>query len=71
MVVDTYVFSEEAVKLRNPGILEKTLARKGLLRESKIGRTRLLLVRCEDAVACTEEMLRQKLYFYEYQGGSA
>jgi hypothetical protein len=71
MAVETYVFSEDAVRLRNPGILEKELARKGMLKKSKIGRTRLLLVRCEDAVGRTEEMLKHKICFYDFQWRSA
>lgn len=64
-VVPTFVFSEEAVKSRRPKILESRLRRMGVLKERKIGRTRLLAVKGEDAVRCAEEMLHRNEYFYE------
>lgn len=48
-VVPTRVFSEEAVRRRRPKVLERRLGRRGLLRRARVGRTRLMLVTCEDA----------------------
>ena len=67
MVVQTYVFSDEVVKRRNPKVLEKNLVRNGMLKGLNIGRTRLMLVRSEDAIRCTEEMLNRKSYFYRIE----
>jgi aminoglycoside 3-N-acetyltransferase len=64
-VTPTYAFSEEARRLRNPAILERALARNGMVKAFRIGRTRLTLVVCENAIRCTTEILDSKSYFYE------
>jgi aminoglycoside 3-N-acetyltransferase len=68
ITVVTYVFSDEAVRLRRPLILEKHLLKKDLIRKEKIGGTSLMLVAAEDAVRCSREMLAKKVYFYKGAG---
>ena len=61
--VETKVFSEEAIARRDPELLEARLRALGLLRSSRVGGTRLLLVGVEDAVRTTLDM-RESSYFY-------
>ncbi len=68
ITVSTYVFSEAAVSRRKPDVLKKYLLRKNLIRRERVGRTTLMLVRAEDAIACTQDMLNQNVYFYEGAG---
>ncbi len=65
ITVSTYVFSDDAVRRRRPGLLKKHLLKKDLIRKKRIGRTTLMLVTAEDAVQCSYEMLAKKDYFYE------
>ena len=62
--IKTYVFGEAAVQTRNPDILEKYLFKQGVLRNAKIGKTKLMFVNAEDAVVCTYKMLENNVYFY-------
>ena len=71
ITVSTYAFSDEAVTRRRPGILEKHLLKKDLIRKAKIGRTTLMLVAAEDAIRCSQEMLAKKIYFYAEAGAHA
>ena len=66
--VPAYVFGEQAFTTRNPGVLEKELIRRNLLRKERIGNTALMLVAAEDAVRCTYEMLDKGLGFYKTKG---
>lgn len=68
ITVSTYVFSDDAVRRRRPGILERHLLKKDLIRKEKVGRTALMLVAAEDAIRCAQEMLAKKVYFYEEVG---
>lgn len=63
-VVPTRVFSERAVTTRSPEVLERRLREKGLLLDTKVGRTRLMLVGCEDAVRVATDMADRGVFFY-------
>jgi aminoglycoside 3-N-acetyltransferase len=63
--VNTYVFSNEAVTLRNPKKLETNLIKYKMLKRHKTGRTHLMLVSAEDAITCTYKMLEKNIYFYD------
>jgi aminoglycoside 3-N-acetyltransferase len=58
------VFSEKTVKLRNPNILKKELEKSKLIKKKNIYKTKLMLVKAEDVIQCTFEMLEKGLYFY-------
>jgi aminoglycoside 3-N-acetyltransferase len=64
ITINTYVFSDVAVRSRNPDILEKHLLKKKMLKKTKIGKTTLMLVTAEDAIRCAYEMLDKNIYFY-------
>ncbi len=63
-VVETRVFSEEAVSRRDPALLERRLLERRLLRRARVGRTRLLLVSSEDAVREALAMTAEGASFY-------
>ncbi len=70
IVVDTYVFSDAAVRRRRPNILKKSLLKNNMLKKTKIGKTTLMLVTAEDAIQCAHEMLDKNNYFYAEEGYS-
>lgn len=63
-ILNTYVFDKEAYTTRNPQVLEDELLKSQYLKKLKIGRTKLMMVSAEDAVQCTYQMLKNKVYFY-------
>ncbi len=69
LVVPTRVFSEKAVTTRNPSVLESRLRKKKLLGHAKVGRTRLMLVKSEDAAREALEMAAQGTFFYRSEEG--
>ncbi len=64
LVVPTRVFGERAVSSRRPEVLERALRQRGLLLHERVGRTRLLLVGCQDAVRVALELADRGIYFY-------
>jgi aminoglycoside 3-N-acetyltransferase len=67
--VDTFVFSDFAVKNRDPHMLEKCLLRENMLKKAKIGKTKLMSVQAEDAIECAKKMVEKKVYFYKNING--
>jgi len=63
-IVKTFTFGDFAVKNRNPSILENFLLKEKMLKKTKIGKTKLMLVGAEDAVQCARKMVEEKVYFY-------
>ncbi|MBI4878283.1 MAG: AAC(3) family N-acetyltransferase [Planctomycetes bacterium] len=63
-VIQTRVFSEEAVSRRDPALLERRLLDQRLLRRARVGRTRLMLVESEDAVRAALDMAAAGACFY-------
>lgn len=64
LVVPTRVFSQRAVSTRRPEVLERHLRDKGLLLRGRVGRTRLMVVGCEDAARVALEMAGREVFFY-------
>jgi aminoglycoside 3-N-acetyltransferase len=62
--VRTYVFSQQAIQRRWPELLEVELRRRGAIRETRIGCTRLQVVSAQDAIRCVEDMAMKGRYFY-------
>jgi aminoglycoside 3-N-acetyltransferase len=54
--MNSNIFSEQAGKLRNLVVFGKFLDKCGVMRNKKIGRTRLMMVNAEDAVICIEKI---------------
>jgi aminoglycoside N3'-acetyltransferase len=63
--VTTYAFSLEAIRRRRFAVLEDELRRRRLIRERRIGNSRLELIRVRDAVECAHDMLRKGQTFYD------
>jgi len=66
--VTTYVFSPEAIARRRFPVLEAALRQRGLIREQRVGNSRLQAIRVRDAVECVMAMSRAGLYFYDLGG---
>jgi aminoglycoside 3-N-acetyltransferase len=62
-IVPTRVFSDRAVATRRPEVLERRLREEGLLLDTRVGRTKLMLVGCEDAVRVATEMADRGVFF--------
>jgi aminoglycoside 3-N-acetyltransferase len=63
--VETFVFSEEAIRRRRFPVLERELRRRGLIHGRRLGNGRVEVIRVRDAVACVEDMRREGRYFYD------
>jgi len=63
-VVRTYVYTPEAIRSRRFPILEGWLRSRGLVRETRVGATRLILVELREIVNTVEEMAGRGEYFY-------
>jgi aminoglycoside 3-N-acetyltransferase len=66
--VTTYVFSPEAIRRRRFHVLEDELRRRGLIRERRIGNSRVLAVRLRDTIDCVDNMCQNGQYFYDLTG---
>ncbi len=63
-IVKTYVFTPEVIKRRRFNRLERECWRRGVIRKSRVGATRLLLVETAEVIARTEDMVRRGVFFY-------
>ncbi len=63
--VTTYVFAPEAIRRRRFERLERELRRRGLIRRTRIGASRIELIRVRDAIDCARDMLARGRPFYE------
>jgi aminoglycoside 3-N-acetyltransferase len=64
LTVNTYAFSDLAVKSRRPEILENYLFKNKMLQKARIGKTVLMLVAVEDAVRCSNQLADNHIFFY-------
>ncbi|MFL6661578.1 MAG: AAC(3) family N-acetyltransferase [Rhizobacter sp.] len=64
-VVTTQVFAPDAIARRRFPILEAALRRRGLIREQRVGNSRVQVIRVRDAIDCVMEMSRRGEYFYD------
>lgn len=62
--VKTYVSHREAIRRRNFQVLANALIRDGLLRQERIGNTRLMLVKLTDALKDAARLVDQGTHFY-------
>jgi aminoglycoside 3-N-acetyltransferase len=62
--VKTYVFEPESSRRRNSSVLKEALLRDGLLKQDRIGNTKLMLVRTTDALKCVTRLVDQGAHFY-------
>jgi aminoglycoside 3-N-acetyltransferase len=63
--VKTYAFTKDAISRRRVHILFDELARRGQMTRTRIGNTRMVLIAIADTVACTKELARKGVYFFE------
>jgi aminoglycoside 3-N-acetyltransferase len=63
--VRTYAFSREAIRRRRFEVLETNLRSRGLIREKRVGASRLLLVDLREIVSAVEDMTAKGVYFYD------
>jgi len=68
--VTTYVFSQEAIRRRRFHVLESELRRRRLIKECRVGNSRLALIRIRDAVECVSDMHSKSQYFYDLSDSS-
>ena len=64
-VVTTYAFTFEAIRRRRFQVLEKELRSRGLIRERRLGNSRIIMVHLRDVVDCVQDMRRGGRYFYD------
>jgi aminoglycoside 3-N-acetyltransferase len=63
LTVDTYGFSEESRQLRNPHLLEQALDAQGVLHRTRVGNSKLMLVRAREALRVGMEMAASRPQF--------
>jgi aminoglycoside 3-N-acetyltransferase len=63
--VRTHVFAPETIRRRRFDVFEAALRRRGLIRETRVGASRIQAVRVQDTIACVEEMASQGEFFYD------
>ena len=65
LTVKTYAFSAEAIRRRRFAVLEQRLWRQDLIRQVRFGNSYLLCVRLSEVLDCVEEMMRERVFFYD------
>lgn len=63
--VRTHVFAPEAIRRRRFDVFEAALRRRGLIREARLGASRIQAVRVRDTIACVSEMADRGEFFYD------
>ena len=63
--VKAYVFGRETIRRRNVPVLKEALLKGGVLRRDRIGNTKLLVVRTNDAVISWAQAVHQGKHFYK------
>ena len=63
--VQTYAFARDAIRRRRPERLYNALRAGGMVASQRVGATRLLAVRVQDAIACTQALQRRGELFYD------
>lgn len=64
-VISTYAFAPEAMARRRFEVLERAVRRRGLIREVRVGNSRILAVRVRDTIECVLQMGRDGEFFYD------
>jgi aminoglycoside 3-N-acetyltransferase len=65
LTVRTYAFSEQAIRCRRFDVFHAYVRSKGLIRERRLGASRLLLVDVCEIVRAVEDMTAKQIYFYD------
>lgn len=63
--VKTHVFAPDAIRRRRFDVFEAALRRRGLIRETRLGASRIQAVRVQDTIACVSEMASRGKFFYD------
>ena len=63
--VTTHVFSPDAIRRRRFDLFEAALRRHRLIREVRLGASRIQFVRVRDTIACVSEMASRGEFFYD------
>jgi aminoglycoside 3-N-acetyltransferase len=69
--VPVHAFTAEAIRRRRVKVLFDAMSSRGQLRRARIGNTPMVLLRTSDSVACTLELERQGILFYDLDGRQA
>jgi aminoglycoside 3-N-acetyltransferase len=64
-IVETYAYSEEAIRRRRPQIMTDELDRLGLIRRARVGNSRLILLATNDVLRVVKEMADRGMFFYD------
>jgi aminoglycoside 3-N-acetyltransferase len=64
-IVQTYAYSEEAIRRRRPQIMSAELDRQGLIRRARVGNSRLILLYTPDLVRVVNAMAERSVFFYD------
>lgn len=68
--VTTYVFSQEAIPRRRPGILFAELMRRKQWKKARLGNTPIVLIDVIHAVSSTLDLAKRGIFFYEMSQSS-
>ncbi len=63
--VKTHVFAPDAIRRRRFDVFEAALRRRGLIRQTRLGASRIQSVRVQDTIACVSEMASRGEFFYD------
>jgi len=66
-IVRTHVFAPDAIRRRRFDLFEAALRRRGLIRETRLGASRIQAVRVQDTMACVSEMASRGEFFYDIE----
>jgi aminoglycoside 3-N-acetyltransferase len=66
LVVKTHAFSKEALRRRRFPVLERYLRKHGLIRQRRIGASRLITADSREIVSAVRDMAAAGLYFYDF-----
>ena len=67
LTVKTHVFAPAAIRRRRFDVFEAALRRRGLIRETRLGASRIQAVRVQDTMACVSEMASRGEFFYDFE----
>ncbi len=64
-VIQTYAYSDEAIRRRRPQIMTAELDRRGLIHRARVGNSRLILLQTSDLIGAVSRMADRGAFFYE------
>jgi len=66
-IVMTRVFAPDAIRRRRFAVFEAALRRRGLIRKTRVGASRIEAVRVQDTIICVREMASRGEFFYDIE----